>query len=847
MKYVVSKISRCSCKQESDSLVINATGESGRLTIKIYSLDLIFVRYDIDSIKIADSVKQASEMLCGTFAENEISDKTDITGKVDNSDKACKSEEPDFTFNCQETDDYFYAECVSGSDNVLVSINKENANVTVERNGKIIHGGELGTKDTVLPKEQLRYFTTGKNAKTGRASFFFPLAKDDRFFGLGDKAGYPDRRMNRYRMYNRDSLGYDAEKSDPLYKSIPFFIKHNPVTDVLCGLYFPSPLIESIDFGKESPFYFSTEIAEGPMEYFVISGNDYKQIIQNYCRITGFPTLPPLFSFGFFGSSMNYVEPDNAQKRMEKYFSDIEEHEIPCEGMYVSSGYLKADDGKRYAFVWNKRKFPDYGKFLDDLGKRGYNLIMNIKPGILTTHPWYKELYDKGYFVKASDGKPCVVFYWGGNASFVDFSNPKAFEWWKNKLKEVFLSHPNCGIWNDNNELELEDPQSDAFKTRTLFSTKMCQASYEASLELNNNLRPWLTTRSGYAGIQKYSRTWSGDNVSDWKTLKFNQFQGWSLGLSALPFYGHDLGGFFGDVPSEELLIRSCQSAVFQPRFVIHSWRENGEPTEPWTYPDAFPVIRKFVLEHYRFIPYIYNCAYEAGKTGAPIERPLFLEYPQDKNVPVNSSHCMFGPSILKILIVDEGKTKTEVYLPKDTKWYDVQGEKLLNGNGNSVIFDIPLDSYAYLAKVPSVVPTAPELRSLKQGLFKKVEFLLFPDEEGTQFEYIYFEDSGRTIIADKKYNLWHVRMTFNKNSKTGTVEIENEYFGSKNDGFAAVQCAGNAKRREAEKDSLTDPGRSFTLKLPGKFRFENSCDSQTVSVDSVLKEKRIFKFTGSY
>ena len=192
------------------SLVISATGEYGRLTIKIFSLELIHVRYDIDSIKISEAVEQASKMLCGAFAEKSSFDK---------SCKSCKSAETDsrewdgsrecddspgldgsrgvgigFSFNCQETDDYFYAECISGSDNVLVSINKENANVTVERNGKIIHGGEIGTKDTVLPREQFRYFTTEQNAKTGRASFFFPLAKDDRFYGLGDKAGYPDAR-----------------------------------------------------------------------------------------------------------------------------------------------------------------------------------------------------------------------------------------------------------------------------------------------------------------------------------------------------------------------------------------------------------------------------------------------------------------------------------------------------------------------------------------------------------------------------------------------------------------------------------------------------------------------------
>ncbi|MCR5290783.1 MAG: glycoside hydrolase [Treponema sp.] len=819
MKYTIGKIQSCTFSEiqpgapsDTSSSVhpmpatLVCKGIQGKVTVSIFSLNLIYIRYDLDLIQPSVAVEKATESLRG-----------------------CP---PVKNFDCtyKELDDQYLLECNTDSkDIVRIFVCKENANITVERNGKIIHGGEIGTKDTVLPREQLRYFTTEKEAKTGRASFFFPLAKADRFFGLGDKCGYPNRRMYRYRMYNRDSLGYNAEKSDPLYKSIPFFIKHNPETNVLCGLYFPLPLIESFDFGKESPFYFSTEVVEGPMEYYVLAGSSYKQILQSYCEVTGFPALPPLFSFGFLGSSMNYVEPDDAQKRIEHYFDDIEKQDIPCEGMYVSSGYLKADDGKRYAFVWNKKKFPDYGAFLDALGKRGYNLIMNIKPGILTTHPWYKELYDKGYFVKDSDGKPCVVFYWGGNASFIDFSNPQAFTWWKDKLKEVFLSHQNCGIWNDNNELELEDPQSDAYKTRTLFSSKMCQAAFEASQELDKSRRPWLTTRSGYAGIQKYSRTWSGDNVSDWITLKFNQFQGWSLGLSGLPFYGHDLGGFFGDVPSEELLIRSCQSAVFQPRFVIHSWRENGEPTEAWTYPNAFPVIRKFIYEHYKFMPYIYNCALESSTTGIPLERPLFLEYLQDTHVPLDSSHCQFGPSILKILIVDEGKTKTDVYLPKNTVWYDVQGKKLYSADkskscGNTVTFDIPLDSYAYLAKVPSIIPTAPGLKTLKHGLFDTVEFLLFPSTEGTTFEYTYFEDDGRTILSEKKYNLWKLRLSYNRIEAIGTVEIENEY-----------------------SKVTVDPSRIFAFMLPAGFIFEDGTCTYSLKVETLFSKKHVAKFTGSY
>ena len=192
--------------------------------------------------------------------------------------------------------------------------------------------------------------------------------------------------------------------------------------------------LNAIDLGEESPFYSFVEIENGPIGFYIIPGDDYGQIMQSYCTVTGFPALPPLFSFGFFGSSMNYVESDDAMNRITHYFDQTEENKIPCEGMYVSSGYLKADDGKRYAFFWNKRKFPDYGTFLSRLHDRGYNLAMNIKPGFLTTHPWYEELKSKGYFLKDSNEKPIVEFYWGGQASFLDFSNPDAKEWWKSQI-----------------------------------------------------------------------------------------------------------------------------------------------------------------------------------------------------------------------------------------------------------------------------------------------------------------------------------------------------------------------------------------------------------------------------
>ena len=487
----------------------------------------------------------------------------------------------------------------------------------------------IGHSDAVIPSGHLRIIEEKGCVK---GIWNFPLDYfGDEFYGLGDKSGPVNRRGGRFSMYNKDALAYDARYSDPLYKSVPFFMRKNSSNGEICGYYFPCSEIEYVDFGRESPLYYSVCVKDGPFCYYRIEGKDESEILSSYYELTGKPYFPPLYSFGYFGSSMNYVEPDDAEQRILEFFRKVEEKKIPCEGMYLSSGYVKHSDGKRYTFMWNKDKFPDPEKFFTDLENRGYRFTENIKPGFLTTHPLYDELDKKGYFVKGPDGKSVVEYYWGGNASFIDFANKEAVSWWKAMLK----AQPCSGVWNDNNELEIEDPDVPWSKNRINYPVLMAKAAYEAKTEQYPGERPWIYSRAGTSGLQQYARTWTGDNTSTFEALEFNQYMGINLGLSGIPFYGHDLGGFFGPPPSEKLLREACKSGVLQSRFVIHSWRENGEPTEPWTYPDAEWEIVNRILEHYEYLPYIYSSAYNAVKCSVPMER-------------IVSGGILFGNCILK-------------------------------------------------------------------------------------------------------------------------------------------------------------------------------------------------------
>ena len=249
-------------------------------------------------------------------------------------------------------------------------------------------------------------------------------------------------------------------------------------------------------------------------------------------------------------------------------------------------------------------------------------------------------------------GGPARVLL-GGRASFIDFNNSEAKEWWKSQLQEQYLDHGCTGIWNDNNELELEDIELEAYPTKTLYPIKMAEASYEVFKQHHPERRPWIYSRSGYAGLQRFARTWTGDNVSDWKTLKYSQYMGIGLGLSGLPSSAADLGGFFGSFPEEELLVlpasrRSCR-ALRHP-LMARGWQPHRAVVLPP--PPSFRSAPDH--QHYRFMPYIYTCAYQSAAEGSPSSARSTLSS-RDENIRSDEVNSLFGPNLLKVIVTDKG------------------------------------------------------------------------------------------------------------------------------------------------------------------------------------------------
>ena len=420
--------------------------------------------------------------------------------------------------------------------------------------------------------------------------------------------------------------------------------------------------------------------------------------------------------------------------------AELEASELPCKGFYLSSGYTSIGK-QRYVFHWDKEKFPQPQSLVQQFAERGIRLIPNIKPAFLDSHPLYKELAAKGYFVKNADGTPFVTEFWDGLGSYLDFTNPDAFAFWKEQVTCRLLKLGIAATWNDNNEFDIRDSEATvqhfgkgaakANQVRSELTYLMLAASYEAQREEYPHWRPFLSTRSGNIALRRLAQTWSGDNRTAFEDLRYCHNIGLTMSLSGLYFYGHDLGGFYGAMPSRELLLRWLQHGIFEPRFTIHSWNEDGSATMPWSFPDILPAVQGLFAQRTRLLPYLYHCAYRAVEEEIPMNAPPLLYY-DDKQLYEPNDSMMVGTDLLVGFVFDEGKEETEIYLPRSESWY-LDG-KLYAGGQRVNVHITPSQQVPVFIRAGSVIATQQEDTVLT----------VYPLESG-HFESSFFSDDGES------------------------------------------------------------------------------------------------------
>ncbi|MGA2115139.1 MAG: TIM-barrel domain-containing protein [Bryobacteraceae bacterium] len=608
----------------------------------------------------------------------------------------------------------------------------------------------------------------------GRVRVWKELEPDSHFFGFGEKAGLLDKRGgwnggSSLVMWNSDTYGYD-NTTDPLYDTIPFFMTLR--NGVAHGTFLDNTSWSSFDVGRESPKSINFGAESGELDYYIIAGPSPADVLRRYAELTGPMPMPPLWALGYQQCRYSYY-PDSRVMEIARGFR---ERHIPADAIWLDIHYM---DGYRI-FTWDPRRFPHPVEMMRDLGDLHFKTVSIIDPGV-KLDPGYAA-YDSGVkagvFVKNPDGKLYSGRVWPGAAVFADFTDAPARKWWADRIAE-FAAKGQAGIWVDMNEPSIFDgltmPDDVVFhragaavshaRIHNVFGQQMSRATQEGLLQLHPDQRPFVLTRSTYAGGQRYAAVWTGDNVADWPHLEDGLGTLLGMGISGFPFVGNDIGGFKDSGPADaDLFTRWMEAGTFFPFMRAHTVPEAANK-EPWAFGPEHEAYNRHAIERrYRFLPYIYNSFYQASQTGIPIMRALLLQYPEDPATYTISDEFLVGPDLLVAPILARQTTARQVYLPRGA-WYDLRTDKALEG-AKRIDVEAAEDDVPLFVPEGAILFRAPVMQSTMEWPASELIFDVFC-HGATDREY--YEDDGSTFAYRQQ---GYFKRTVSVRTETGGITV---------------------------------------------------------------------------
>ncbi len=560
---------------------------------------------------------------------------------------------------------------------------------------------------------------------------------DEHIYGLGERSAPLNRRGRTYRMWNEDPGGSYIDGDDPLYVNIPAFIGlHNQGSYLV---FFENSYEGEYDFRENG----RVTHTGGALRYYLICANPV-EALQKYVDLTGKPPLPPRWALGYHQSRWGY----KTEQDIRELLKSFQQHNLPISAVHLDIDYM---DGYRL-FTVDKTRFPDLHRLTQDLAKDDVHLVPIIDAGI-KVDPHYALFNDgkaKNVYCKLPDGKTAHAPVWPGWCAFPDFTSPSARQWWGDQY-QVLLDMEVSGIWHDMNEPaafsswgkpslpacvrhDMDGRGGDHRQAHNLYGLLVNRAAFEGMRRLRPEKRPWMVTRSGWAGIGRYAWKWTGDVNGTWQMLRRTVSILLGLSLSGVYFTGSDIGGFSAH-PSPELYTRWFQMAAFTPFFRTHS--ATGLPRrEPWQFDERVLNATRAALElRYRLLPYFYTAAWQAAEHALPLVRPLFFEDADNQALWDVDDAFLLGDSLLVAPILDEGAQRRCVPLPGGA-WYELHDDTL-HGGGQSVEVDASLEYIPVFVKAGAVIPMDVE-GALHLHLYAAVEA-----PQSTDFVSYLYSDSG--------------------------------------------------------------------------------------------------------
>ncbi|WP_405971013.1 glycosyl hydrolase [Streptomyces sp. NBC_00988] len=544
------------------------------------------------------------------------------------------------------------------------------------------------------------------------------VAADARFFGLGGRASGPRLRDGTYRLWNTDPGHAFAPGDDPLYITMPVQLV---VADAATHLVFHDTSWdgtvtlregeEGAGSGHDRAGASELRMDGGPLRCWVMVGTPAR-VLHAWASLTGAPALPPAWALGHHHARWGF----GSEQEIRRIVAGYQERGLPLDAVHLDIDHYD----EHQVFTVDHERFPELPVLAEELRRDGIRLVSIVDPAV-KAEPG-NAVYDSGTaedaFVRDASGRLVRGVVWPGEAVFPDFTHARVRDWWGSLYKER-LAQGFAGFWHDMNEPtsftafgestlprsarhDLEGRGGDHREAHNVYALCMARAAYEALRELAPQERPFLFSRSGWAGMQSYGGTWSGDVATGWPGLRASLSLVMGLGLCGVPYSGPDVGGFDGS-PSPELYLRWFQLGAYLPLFRTHASLRAGR-REPWEFgADVLEHARVALVERRRLLPYFMTLAHLARRTGAPYVRPLWWGAPEDRALRDCEDAFLLGDCLLVAPVLDPGSDRRAVQLPRG-RWYDTETEQAYEGPAQ-ILVDAPLSRIPVLARAGAVLP----------------------------------------------------------------------------------------------------------------------------------------------
>lgn len=548
------------------------------------------------------------------------------------------------------------------------------------------------------------------------------VAADARFFGLGGRAAGPRLRDGTYRLWNTDPGRAFAPGDDPLYITMPVQMV---VADAATHLVFHDTSWdgtvalregeEGAGSGHDRAGTCELRMDGGPLRCWVMVGTPAR-VLHVWVSLTGAPALPPAWALGHHHARWGF----GSEQEVRRIVAGYQERDLPLDAVHLDIDHYDAHQ----VFTVDRERFPGLPALAGDLRRDGIRLV-SIVDAAVKAEPG-NAVYDGGVtenaFVRDASGRPVRGVVWPGDSVHPDFTDARVRQWWGG-LYEERLAQGFAGFWHDMNEPtsftafgestlprsarhSLEGRGGDHREAHNVYALGMARAAYEGLRHLIPQERPFLFSRSGWAGMQRYGGTWSGDVATGWPGLRASLSLVLGLGLCGVPYSGPDVGGFDGS-PSPELYLRWFQLGAYLPLFRTHASLRAGR-REPWEFgADVLEHARVALVERRRLSPYFMTLAHLAARTGAPYARPVWWGAPEDRALRDCEDTFLLGDCLLVAPVLDHGADRRAVQLPRG-RWYDTVTEEAYEGPAQ-VLLDAPLSRIPVLARAGAVLPVLGE------------------------------------------------------------------------------------------------------------------------------------------